>query len=162
MTKLMRAVRLEPMTEDEFGPWADPQIARYAEAKVRAGAWSPEEAPAKSRENFHRYLSKGLATPGHHVWVARDGVTGERVGTLWLEIRSSAAHSEAYVCYVEVDETHRGKGYGRAVMDAGAEAARRLGAASMALNVFEDNTTAYNLYSALGYRTTSRIMRLEL
>ncbi|WP_181799125.1 GNAT family N-acetyltransferase [Kitasatospora acidiphila] len=150
------------MTEDEFSPWAEPQIARYAQAKTRAGAWNPEEALANSHENFDRMLPKGLATPGHHVWVARDEKTSERVGTLWIEMRSSAAHSEAYVCFVEVDEAQRGKGYGRAIMDAGATAARRLGVASMALNVFEDNTTAYNLYSSLGYRTANRTMRLEL
>ncbi|WP_180356755.1 MULTISPECIES: GNAT family N-acetyltransferase [Kitasatospora] len=150
------------MTEDEFSPWAEPQIARYAQAKAGAGAWSAEEALANSRENFDQLLPKGLATPGNHVWVARDEETGERVGTLWIQVRSSGGRSEAFVCFVEVDEAQRGKGYGRAIMDAGSAAARRLGAASMALNVFEDNTTAQSLYSSLGYRTANRTMRLEL
>jgi ribosomal protein S18 acetylase RimI-like enzyme len=150
------------MTEEEFGPWTEPQLARYAQAQVRAGAWSPEEALAKAHEGFDKLLPKGIATPGHHMWVACDEETGERVGTLWIELRSSAAQSEAYVDFVEVDEAQRGNGYGRAVMNAGTEAARRLGAVSMALNVFEDNTTAYRLYDSLGYRTASRIMRREL
>ena len=123
-------------------------------------------ALAATSSNLPQFLGwrfvQGLATPGHHVWVARDEETGERVGTLWIQVRSSGGRSEAYVCFVEVDEAQRGEGYGRAIMDAGAEAARQLGVASMALNVFEDNTTAYSLYSSLGYRTANRTMRLEL
>jgi ribosomal protein S18 acetylase RimI-like enzyme len=162
MTKPIRTILLEPLAEAEFAAWAEPQITGYAEAAVRAGRCSPEEALATARESMEQLLPQGLATPGHHVWVAHDGETGERVGTLWIQVRSAAASAEAFVYFIGVDEAQQGNGYGRAVMNAGAEAARRLGATSMALNVFGYNTTAYNLYSSLGYRTISRTMRLDL
>ncbi|MGW5124572.1 GNAT family N-acetyltransferase [Streptomyces sp. NPDC004069] len=161
MTKPIQTVLLKPLTEDEFGSWAESLIAGYAESHVRAGTWSPEEALMKARESVDRLLPKGVATPGHHLWVAHDGKTGERVGTLWIEMCSRAASPGAFIYFVAVDEPQQAKGYGRAIMNAGAGAARRLGAASLALNVFGDNTTAYNLYSSLGYRTTSQTMRLE-
>ncbi len=162
MTKLIPTVSLEPLSESEFDAWVEPINSGYAQSNLRAGNWSPEEALAKAREATTSLLPAGVATPGHHLWVARDGETGEPVGKLWLAVRTCATGLEAYVYFVGVGEPHQGKGYGRAVMNAGAEAARQLGAVSMALNVFSANTAATHLYDTLGYRTTHQTMRLEL
>ena len=162
MTKPIRTVQLEPMTEAEFDAWVEPLIAGYAQSHLDAGNWSAQEAPAKAREATMGLLPEGVATDGHHLWVARDEATGDRVGTLWIGLRPASAGIEAYVYFVEVDEDRQGEGYGRAVMNAGAEAARRLGAASIALNVFGDNTAACRLYDSLGYRVTHQSMRREL
>ena len=49
-----------------------------------------------------------------------------------------------------------------AVMEALHDAARRLGATSMTLNVFGDNATAIRLYESSGYTVTAQQMRLGL
>ncbi|MET9078225.1 GNAT family N-acetyltransferase [Streptomyces sp. NPDC004232] len=161
MTKPVRTVHLEPPTEDEFGRWIEPQIRDCARSYVRAGTPSPEEVLTKACECVGRLLPNGVATPGHHLWVARDEETGERVGRLWIEMRSSASSPEAFIHFVGVDENEQGKGYDRAMMNAGVVAARRLGAASIAWNVYGENTTAYDLCSSLGHRSMGQTMRLE-
>lgn len=158
----MRSVRLEPFTEAEFGLWEVVQVERYARSNVTAGLWAAEEGLEKAREAYDQLLPKGLATPENHLWVARDEETGERVGTLWIGMRSLGTNSQAYIYFVGVDEAHQGKGYGRALMNAATEAGRRLGATSMGLNVFGDNTRAQNLYRSLGYQVQAQSMRLDL
>jgi ribosomal protein S18 acetylase RimI-like enzyme len=162
MTKPKQTVRLEPMTQDEYDAWVDVRIAHYAQANAAAGTWSRAQAPAKARAAFTGFLPQGLATPGHRVWTAVDDATGEPVGTLWAEVRPAAAGAEAFVYWVGVDEAHQGKGYGRALMDAAAEAARQLGAVSVGLQVFADNTAARTLYESLGFQVFSQHMRLHL
>ena len=63
---------------------------------------------------------------------------------------------------ISVDQGHRGKGHGRALLDALHDAARALGATSMTLNVFGDNATAIRLYESSGYAVTAQQMKKEL
>ncbi|MEY9844230.1 GNAT family N-acetyltransferase [Streptacidiphilus sp. MAP5-3] len=162
MEKSVRSVRLEPFTEDEFGPWEERRVETYARSNVNAGFWSAAEGLAKSREAFDQLLPKGLATPDNHLWMAHDAETDEQVGTLWIAMRALGKSNEAYICFVGVDEAHQGKGYGRALMHAATDAGRQLGATSMGLNVFGDNTRAQNLYHSLGYVVQAQSMRLDL
>lgn len=68
----------------------------------------------------------------------------------------------AFVYDIEMDETQRGKGYGRATMLAGEVAAKELGATTMGLNVFGFNKPAINLYTSLGYEVSSQNMMKTL
>ncbi len=47
-------------------------------------------------------------------------------------------------------------------MEALHDAARELGATSIALNVFGHNTTAISLYDSLGYAVTAQQMKRDL
>jgi len=85
-----------------------------------------------------------------------DAGTGAPVGSLWINVRDRGIGRAALVYDIEMDETQRGKGYGRATMLAGEGAAKELGATTMGLNVFGFNTTAINLYTSLGYEVSSR------
>ena len=55
----------------------------------------------------------------------------------------------------------RRRGYGREILDAGALAARDLGAEVLGLNVFGHNDVARALYERAGYVTTERSYRIE-
>jgi len=54
---------------------------------------------------------------------------------------------------IVVDEQHRGKGYGKKICESLLAAAKRIGAHSAYLQVVQNNQTAVNLYTQLGYKT---------
>jgi ribosomal protein S18 acetylase RimI-like enzyme len=160
--KPTRNVRLDPMAADEYPAWEALTAAGYAESQVQVGHWDAEGAQQRALDDTRQLLPDGVATAGHHLWVVRDAETGQTVGWLWIATRPRGSQVEAYVYDVHVSPEHQGGGYGRAIMEAGAAAARRLGAVSVALNVHGGNDRAYNLYKSLGYEVTNRHMRLEL
>lgn len=68
----------------------------------------------------------------------------------------------AHVDSIVVDEDHRGRGVGTALMQAAGQWARRRGAAELVLTVWSDNRPAEALYRRLGYEPLARIMHLPL
>jgi len=161
-TKPTRNVRLDPMTPDEYQPWRAKVASDYAMAQVQEGHWAIETAQQQGWDVVSGLLPAGPATPAHHLWVARDPGTGQRVGTLWIEMRTAGPGTEAFVYDIHVEDGLQGGGYGRAIMTAAAAAARALGAATVALNVHGANDRAFQLYKSLGYGVTNLHMRLGL
>jgi ribosomal protein S18 acetylase RimI-like enzyme len=153
---------LVPMTEVEYPAFLAAAIPGYAQANVEAGYWREDDALEKSRQAHDDLLPDGLATSGHHLYRACDAESGEDVGWLWIAMREQTVGWRAFVYSVEVLERLRGHGYGRAVMEACAEQARELGASSVGLHVFAQNTPAFRLYQSLGYEATSLNMVLPL
>src|SRR5262245_59756218 len=51
--------RLEPMDEATFREWRARTAVMYAEEKVGAGNWRPEEAAALAEQEFQRLLPQG-------------------------------------------------------------------------------------------------------
>ena len=74
-------------------------------------------------------------------------------GLALLRFRPSiwAEGLECYLAELYVAPRHRGRGLGRALMEAAIEHARRLGAAYMDLNTGEDDVAARRLYESLGF-----------
>ncbi len=81
---------------------------------------------------------------------------------LWLAERESGGRQVIFIYDVEIDEAHRGKGYGRAAMELAEEQARALGIGRIELNVFGGNEVARKLYLSLGYVETSVQMGKDL
>jgi ribosomal protein S18 acetylase RimI-like enzyme len=104
----------------------------------------------------HPPLPDGKKTEGHLVWMACDA--DEPVGSLWVTTEPAIP----FIFGIEVNEQHRGKGYGRSIMLAGEEECRRRGHQQLDLNVFGNNSTAISLYDSLGYQVVSQKMRKEL
>ncbi|MFJ6617901.1 GNAT family N-acetyltransferase [Kitasatospora sp. NPDC091335] len=155
-------VRLDPMTEAEFQAYFAHIVAKYAASNVTSGNWTAEEAAARSAEKLAQLLPDGLATDDTRLCLARDAVSGERVGIFWLHLRPHGTQTAAFVHDIEIDAGLRGRGYGRAVMLAGADLARELGAVRIGLHVFAHNETAIALYTSLGFATTDLVMSLPL
>jgi ribosomal protein S18 acetylase RimI-like enzyme len=158
----MKAVRLDPMTDDEYAGFYERQVEGYAATNVRQGLWSEEESIDRSLKSLESLLPKGLATEDHFIYTARDAAGSDAVGVLWVALRPKLKGHELYIYDIEVDERFRSQGYGRATMNAAAAKARELGAASVGLNVFAFNETARALYLSLGYRDKTHQMSLEL
>ena len=102
----------------------------------------------------------------HQLFVADDG---ERiVGIVDVRVKRSdgnpllLARTFGYVTQLSVAEDARGRGAGRALLEAAAAWARERGCASIELGVYEFNESALALYRSLGYETLSRRMSLRL
>ena len=75
-------------------------------------------------------------------------------GVAVLRFRPDALGTEGFDCYVEelyVEPPHRGKGLGRALMEAAIDVARREGADEMHLGTSESDVAARRLYESLGF-----------
>ncbi|MFB9237592.1 GNAT family N-acetyltransferase [Plantactinospora siamensis] len=143
------AVRLERMTEEEFGSWKADAEVHFARSVTRSGV-PAEAAASEAADTFRSLLPDGAATAGHHLWYAYDG--DRRVGFLWLRLTGATA----FVYNIAVEQDQRRKGYGGAIMEAGERWSRANGAATIGLHVFTHNHGARELYRQIGYVETGR------
>ncbi|WP_055600418.1 GNAT family N-acetyltransferase [Streptomyces aureus] len=149
---LPEGVEVRPMTEDEYVVWAARAKEGFARSWIDRGV-PEEQARAKAESSHAKYLPEGLATPGVAIHVVvRDG---RPAGFLWTgRIELEPGHRAAFVYDIEVEEAHRGHGYGRTLMLLAERVAREAGDTVLGLHVFAGNTPAIRLYESLGYRTT--------
>lgn len=145
---------LEPMTEAEYESFLALAVPAFAKDKCESGAWTREEALARSLQSFLELLPQGLETPDSHLYTLRDGA-GVQVGVLWFALEQRAGTRIAYVYQVDVLPEHRRQGHARRAFVALEAEVRARGATGIALHVFGHNAPARALYDALGYRATN-------
>lgn len=119
---------------------------------------TPEQAKAKSDEDFARHLPQGYRTPGHAFYAMEVG--GEVVGTGW--VNHGFLPGVTFGFSLEVYEEHRGRGYGRSAMAVGAWATRQGGDEAMMLNVFGGNEVAMRLYDSTGFTVLDEYRSIDL
>lgn len=141
------ALGLEPMSQEEFDEFHARMADGYAVELASAGM-TREAADARSREQLAELVPAGLASAGQHFFTGR--VDGTRVGHLWL----NTDRPMAFVYDIAVREDQRRRGYGAAIMNAGARWCRERGHFALGLNVFAHNPGARALYDRLGYEVT--------
>jgi ribosomal protein S18 acetylase RimI-like enzyme len=148
------------MSQEEYVAWRERSVREYAADIATSRDLEPESAMAASAGEFAQLLPDGLASPDMHLFTAL--VDDEPVGIGWFELRQRGSGVSAWIYDIRLDEDRRGQGLGRRLLDALHDAARGLGATSMTLNVFGDNTTAIRLYESSGYAVTAQQMRKDL
>ena len=153
-------VHLEPMSELEFAGYFETIVRDYAKDQVEAGYWDVSDALELSRKSTERLLPQGVRTPNHYVYTVQDGEL--RVGIIWMKANLDTANKNGFIYDIAIDESRRGKGYGRQAMQLIEEKARELGLGQMGLHVFAKNKVALNLYESLGYETKSLNMIKDL
>jgi ribosomal protein S18 acetylase RimI-like enzyme len=146
--------RLRPMSDAEFAAWRPDSIRRYAEEKVRSGAWDQASAPARAEAELSKLLPKGLATDDHHLFTVQDAA-GRSVGMLWFARVDRAGTAVAYLYELAIWPEHRRQGHAEAAMRAFEAHALACGCAGMALHVFGHNRQARQLYAKLGFEETN-------
>ena len=154
-------IRIVPMTQAQFDRWLEASIADYADEKVKAGNWSAEEAPTRSRQEFQKLLPQGLATAGQHLFAILDDA-GAQVGFLWFAVMPEATGPVAFVYDFGIDAAQRRKGYGEQAFRALEAEVRALGLHTIQLHVFGHNRPAIALYEKLGYTATNIMMSKTL
>jgi GNAT superfamily N-acetyltransferase len=139
------------MEEEEFEAWLPLLREDYAQDLIRDYGMSADQARAKAVAEID-----GRRPAGHSVFVI--DVDGEAVGHLWLVERRDGDEPTLRVYDIDVDEPHRGRGYGRAAMVFAEEEARRRGLTRIALRVGARNDIARNLYLSLGFEEHEVVM----
>jgi ribosomal protein S18 acetylase RimI-like enzyme len=154
---------VEPLTFEPFQPsalagWLAHTRAGYVNQRVAAGD-SPAESEANASSNLERLFPDGAPAPGQLAGSLT--TSGQVVGSLWIGIAGSDPE-RWWVWDVEIDETFRGRGYGRHAMLLAETLARGEGARTIGLNVFGHNRVARSLYDSLGYEEAAVQMRKDL
>jgi ribosomal protein S18 acetylase RimI-like enzyme len=152
-------VHLRPMTPEEFIPYEDADAHHYTENMVKAGFWSAEGAFQKAKDIHTDLLPDGTHTKDHLFFVIEDSQSKNSIGVIWLFIDRQTDHPSGFIYDLLLHVPFRGQGFGKQAMLALEKKAQELGLASLALNVFEDNTIAKALYNSLGYQVQSLNMR---
>lgn len=144
-------VQLRPIRDEEYEAWLPRLRDEYAHEVIRDYGVSVEQARRKALAEFDETIPAG-----HTVFVIE--ADGASVGHLWLVERRDAGEPTLVVYDVDVDEPHRGRGYGRAAMVFAEEEARRRGLTRIALHVGIRNDVARALYRSLGFEENSVAM----
>jgi ribosomal protein S18 acetylase RimI-like enzyme len=155
-------VTVRQMTPAEFDQWQATIAEEYAVEQVAAGRWEREGAVQRARDENAQLLPEGLQTERMLILRGVD-TDGEPVGRAWVALdHPRAAPDVAFLYDIEVTVTRRGRGLGRALLDAVEDATRQAGAAALELNVFGHNDAAIALYSSAGYDVVTQQMRKSL
>ena len=155
-----KAIRLRPMTADEFPAFVAASKAGYASDIEVHGGQSRRAAQEKADADFPAVLPQGMETPGHSIFVVE--ADGTAVGRLWLAERPLGGRRVLFVYDISIEPDHQGLGYGRATMLLAEQEARAHGIGRIELNVFGGNDVARHLYRSLGYVETSVQMGKDL
>ena len=134
------AVRLRPMRDDGFAAWLPRTRQGYADDMVSNGGASVERATAKAIADTEALFSGGRPSALQAVFVIE--AEGEPVGYLWVAERGDETGRYLWVYDVHIDETYRGRGYGKAAMVLAEDEARGRSLDLVGLNVSGGNTSA--------------------
>ena len=149
----MSRLLVERMTADELPDFLE--LDGYIKQRVEFGGEDAAEATRVAERQFTEFFPEGAPAAGHHLFVGRDGQTGNRIGILWLHQRTQGEANHVFIYDVEVEESARGRGWGRELMQYAEAWALDQGAAQIELNVFGGNAVARGLYRSLGYLESS-------
>jgi ribosomal protein S18 acetylase RimI-like enzyme len=154
-------IRLCKMSEVEYEVYYKQSVQSLAEELTRAGGFSFQDALVAARRSFVSLLPEGSPNAiDQYLYTLLEGE--QKIGVLWFGIKRDRSKPEAYVWDIVIEQSYRGKGYGKQAMFALEEEVKALGLSRISLNVFEHNVKARRLYEQLNYNTVSRIMAKEL
>lgn len=147
---------LKAITQPEYETYLVRSIKNYENELIESGI-SANVAAINAKETFHNFLPNGKDTPNNYLYYVYD--QDVRVGFIWYGFRSK---NSAFIYDFFVEETMRGKGYGKKVMFECEKDAKEKGAKEMKLHVFGHNKLARALYESIGYEPTNIQMKKAL
>lgn len=156
------SVRLDVMTEDEYNEYVPYVVSDYAERNVRAGTWPSAGSLKRAREDFDRLLPQGHLSTDNYLYTARDPDTETNVGNLWYAMRGAGDERNAFILNMEVSNQLRGKGYGRAMLEACARSAVSRGAKSLGIQVLGPDESSRRLFRSVGMIESRVVMSWDL
>lgn len=148
---------LRLLTSEEYDKYLEKSIKNYADELVKSGISDEEKSISVSKKTFFSLLPDGLKTKGNYLYFAY--YQEELVGFIWYGFRNK---EQAFIYDFYIEENMRRKGFGKMVITACEEDARKKGAKAIGLHVFGHNKAAIALYESLDYIPTSIQMKKEL
>jgi ribosomal protein S18 acetylase RimI-like enzyme len=144
------------MTQEEFSSYRRRAISSYAAELAGSGARTAAQAEQQAAKETDTALPDGADTAGMALLVGESD--GEVVGLVWV---GPAPEGRAgwWIYDIEVVPAQRGRGYGRALLEAAEREAQRRGGHSIGLNVFGGNEVALSLYQSSGYQVAAMQMQ---
>ncbi len=143
-------ITLETMSLAAFGTWRAKAIKDFAQDKIDALTWTPEEALEKSRASYQALLPQGLHTPGELLFTINHD--GTAIGSLWVHIDKATNH---YFIYdINIDADHQNQGFGQQTLQVLETLARQRHIKAIDLHVFGSNLRAQHVYAKMGFITT--------
>jgi ribosomal protein S18 acetylase RimI-like enzyme len=152
-------IQLVPMNEAEYLVWHKKSVDNYRDENHKNGM-TLAEAQKKSDDDFAKLLPDGLKSIDQYVMSIK--ANGLWIGTLWIGVRGAQDNRKAFIYDIVLDESAKGKGYGKIAMKLLEDKVRSLGLYHIGLHVFGHNTIARNLYTSLGYEVTNLNMEKKL
>jgi ribosomal protein S18 acetylase RimI-like enzyme len=152
-------LKLVPMDPSIFDAYLERSTADYAEEHIRSGNWQREGALEKARAEFKHLLPDGLQTKDQYLYSITEPDTGRKLGMIWFKVTEDGTRRRAFFYEFYIDESYRGKGFGKQALAALDETLASLGVDFIDLHVFASNTTAIELYKKMGYEVTNMYMR---
>jgi ribosomal protein S18 acetylase RimI-like enzyme len=148
-------VKLELKTSAQLTTWLPGKVEEYVAERVKAGE-NAEVAKRMSATQFGELFPDGRPADGQFVMnvIDDDAV----VGTLWMGRPFSGDGNTWFIFDIEIAKDTRGRGLGRATMEAAEEWTRERGGTRVALNVFGPNLIARSLYDSMGYEVLATSM----
>ena len=150
----MTMVRLTEVVDAELAEFIRQHVIEYAEQHVRAGEWAAAEAQTLAWAELSDLLSETPRAGGQVFLKAVDDF-GRRVAWVWVspapERWVEDAASARWLSQITVEPDERGRGVGRAVLDALHERLAAEGVTAVWLRVYDWNDPARRLYSACDY-----------
>jgi ribosomal protein S18 acetylase RimI-like enzyme len=152
-------VKLDNKTADELADWLPGMFEHYIAERIKAGEEreSAEKLSALQRDQLFPNNAPAADQFIMNI-IGDDGV----VGTLWLGRPLNGSRDTWFVFNIEIDKDFRGKGLGRAAMEAAEEWTRERNGTRLGLSVFGPNLTARSLYDSLGYEVMATAMFKDL
>ena len=149
---------LELMKDSQFQIYVTKAISSYASELIKSGEVPEKMADMEAKKAFYGLLPEGTKTLNQFLF----NIVHENqqiIGMIWYGLRP---HQEGFIYDFEIDEVHRGKGYGKEALILLEAHAKSLGINKLGLRVFGHNENAYALYKKMGYIPYSINMSKEI
>jgi ribosomal protein S18 acetylase RimI-like enzyme len=156
----LAVVSLRALSQGELSEFIEADLETYVEERINSGE-HPATARRIATEQSETLFPHGAPGDGQLLFRVLDDAETP-VGTLWIGPQHADQPTAFWVWGVEIEEAHRGKGYGRAAMVLAEIEARSRGATQLGLNVFGHNQIARHLYESMGYTVKSIHMKKDL
>jgi ribosomal protein S18 acetylase RimI-like enzyme len=131
-------------------------------ARVRPDYFQAPAGELRSRRELQELLD--TRDGAVLVSVVGDGQAGQVVGLVEVRLHDTprdphlAERRRAHVVDLVVDQSHRRRGLGRALMEAATSWARLRGATDLVLTVWAGNSEAEAFYRSLGYQSICHVL----
>jgi len=152
---------LQPMSEESYAQFKVRSIEDFTHSKIQEEGTPEEDAIRLANEAFEKQLPQGTQSEDQFLFDVLD-TDSNRVGWLWFAKKTQHEKTYAWLYNIIVEVEHRGKGYGKQMMQLLEAEAKRQNLQSIGLHVFGSNQKARALYEGQGYQPTNLVMYKEL
>ena len=147
--------KLIPMTDEVFEEFREISQTDYGSNFSKVENVALEVGIKNAREQFGKLVPDGLRTKDQFFFEAVDDNTQDKIGYLWLGVQERFGRKVVSINEISVKPPHRGKGFGKALMNCVENEAKKVGAQRIRLHVFHHNEIARKLYSSMGFKVSS-------